>query len=222
MPAVAWTYSSLHSALQAWPQSQNEEYVAALPTIIGLGERRLVRDLNLEIFDREDVQESTTPGSRLVAKPTNCVALRSVGLIVDGAYQALELRSYDWCRMYAPDAAELGVPVYYAELREDEIYLVPTPDDAYPVAVRMVALPDDVLSPDAPDDTSWLASRVPDALFAACLMEAEHFLKADDRYGDFASKYHKEILPVARAELRGMIRGGDYSPFKPAAVAATS
>jgi uncharacterized protein YeaO (DUF488 family) len=58
---------------------------------------------------------------------------------------------------------------------------------------------------------------VPDALFAACLMEAEHYTQADDRYADFKTKYYEELLPAARYELRQLQRAGDYSPFSPAA-----
>jgi hypothetical protein len=78
------------------------------------------------------------------------------------------------------------------------------------------ARPQDSLSL-ADQGPSWLSRCVPDALFAACLMEAEHLLKADDRYADYRAKYH-EIIQVARLELRQAIRNGDYSPLKAGAV----
>jgi hypothetical protein len=51
-------------------------------------------------------------------------------------------------------------------------------------------------------------------------MEAEHYLKADDRYEDMKKKYYEELLPVARAELRQSIRRGDYNPFQRSASGA--
>ena len=220
MPNLAWTYNTLVAALQAWPVDTDAAYIADLDRIIGLGEVRLVRDLNLEIFDREDSSVSTAAGTRETNKPASSVQIRSVGIIVAGAYVPLEQRSRDFCRMYAPTVATQGVPQYYAELSSSQIYLVPTPNAIYPVHYRHIARPTDSLSSSTPTAASWLSTNVPDALFAACLMEAEHYLKADDRYGDMKTKYYEELLPVARAELRQSIRRGDYNPFQPAARSA--
>jgi hypothetical protein len=220
MPNLAWTYNSLVAALQAWPSNSDTGYVADLDRIIGLGELRLVRDLNLEIFDREDTSITMTVGVRQVNKPANSVQIRSVGIIVNGEYFPLSQRSRDYCRLFAPSNATQGVPEYYAELSSTQIYVVLTPDSAYPVHYRYVARPLDSLNSGQPTATSWLSSNVPDALFAACLMEAEHYLKADDRYEDMKKKYYEELLPVARAELRQSIRRGDYNPFQRSASGA--
>jgi len=224
-----------------------DDYVAALDTIIGLGELRLARDLNLEIFD-DTLTMVVEQGDRIIDKPANLIALRSLRLgpetfyiltededvisLEDGSgallqeeaqdaadlrSSALELRSWDFCHEFAPDPALTGRPRYVNELNQDQWEVVPTADARYGAICRYVRRPADALNSGAPNDTSWLSRSVPDALFAACLMEAEHFLKADDRYGDYQNKYTGEILPTARAELRGLIRGGDYSPMKPAA-----
>jgi len=217
MPAVAWTYTTLRAAIQAWPSYASTDFVSNLDTMIGLGEVRLTRDLNLEIFDADDASVSTAAGNRLVNKPASCVQVRDVGLIVSGQYRPLERRSLGFMRMYAPDATAQGVPAYWIDSETDAIYVVPTPDAVYSVNYRYVTTAPDVLTSVDPDATSWLSSRVPDALFAACLMEAEHFLKADDRYADMRTKYYEELLPAARAMLRISIRDGDYAPMKPVA-----
>ena len=51
--ALAWTYTTLRQALLDWPveDEDSEEYVDNIDNLIGLGELRLVRDLNLSIFD---------------------------------------------------------------------------------------------------------------------------------------------------------------------------
>lgn len=213
MANIAWTWDSLMAALQSWPTDEDEDYVAELPTIIDLGELRLIRDLNVELFDRTDSTQSTVIGTREVDKPTTCITMRDVGIIVAGAYTPLEKRSLEWCRMYSPVATVQDVPLYWAEKSEAQILLVPTPAAVYVVDQHIVARPTDGLAESTPTQTSWLSRTAPDALFAACLMEAEHFLKADDRYADFASKYFKELLPVARLELRDSIRRGDASPL---------
>lgn len=341
MPALAWTYNSLLTALQAWPKDAGTEYVTALPTIIGLGEKRLVRDLNLDIFDHI----TTIPlgeGETTVTKPEDLIQLRSMRIgiatgpsVLDAKAVADELvlniggeltyvfpngtqanemtgeatldppsrlaitvtaspgstsieirgedengdsyeeevelpqeigvtvftegkfslvdriepqggnqdtavdigtatdggsggggpstpvlqRSWDYCHEYVPDFEDedqRGRPEFFNELNDTEWELVPPADQDYGVIVRYVRMPT-ALSASAGDQSTWLSEKVPDLLFAACLMEAEHFLKADDRYADYANKYHQELLPVARAELRNSIKAGDYNPFKPAA-----
>lgn len=218
MPSIAWTYTTLLQALQDWPVNDNATYVANLPTMIGLGELRLVRDLDLEIFDQEDTSVSMTIGNRLALKPTNALIVRAVGFVDPTlGFQSLEQRSYDYCKLYAPLVVTQGTPQYWAHWSPTQIYLVDTPSAALPLHYHSVMRPTDLLSSSSPGVTSWLSTRVPDALFAACLMEGEHYMQADDRYEDYKNKYYQELLPAARFELRQLQRSGDYSPFNPAA-----
>lgn len=210
-----FTYDSLFAALQAWPRDSDDDYLTNLPTIIDLGQLRLVRDLNLEAFDREDTTQSTVIGTREVAIAEDCVTLRDVGIIVAGSYVGLEKRSRQYCRMYAPTTTQAR-PVYWYESTEEEIGMVPNPDAVYVVVQHCNKRPSDSLSLSA-QGPSWLSARAPDALFAACLAEAEQYLKADDRYADYIGKYNNELLPVARLELRAKIRSGDYAPIRGAA-----
>ena len=246
MPTLAWTHTSLRAALQAWPVNSGTAYVANLDNIIGLGELRLVRDLNLEIFDHT-TNLVINSGERVITKPADLIATRSLRLgpetfyilteddeviaveagggvltenaiaIVSARTRELEHRSWDFCQEFSPDPVETGMPRYRNDLNTTEWEVVPTADDRYGVICRYVRRPIDSLNTLTPNASSWLSRSVPDALFAACLAEAEHFLKADDRYADYMGKYQTEILPLARAELRNSVRGGDYTPVKAAA-----
>ena len=218
MATLAWTWTTLIAALQSWPTDEDQQYVDELPNIVNLAELRLVRDLNLELFDRTDATQSTIAGTREVSKPATCISMRDVGITVAGEYTPLEKRSLEWCKMYAPAASVRAIPRYWCDKSESLIVLVPTPIAVYVVDQHIVARPTDGLSSVAPGSTSWLSRTVPDALFAACLMESEGFLKADDRYNDYRTKYYQELLPVARLELRNAIRVGDHSPVAAAPV----
>lgn len=220
MPNLAWTWTTLIAALQAWPRATSQAFIDSLPTIVGLGERRLWRDLNLEEYDKTDETISTAIGNRLVAKPADVIQLRTVGVLTAGSFGFLELRSYEFCRIYSPLVSAQGAPLYYAELNATQIYVVPTPQAVLSMSYRYVAPPSETLSSSAPNTATWLSRAVPDALFVACMMEAEAYLKADDRYGDFQSRYYQELIPVARLELRGSMRSGDYQPLRPAAAVA--
>lgn len=334
--ALAWTYATLLQALLDWPveDENSEEYLRNVPNLIGLGELRLVRDLNLSIFDVVDESLLLDEGERLVTKPTTLVATRALrigqvissaaeqpadadsictsqivprtdgAMALDGAAVAggsvtftvarrvtvnellasegglvititgtdrngfpcseevvslgggrtafslelyltvtavsarggdgqrriqvggavarggvvigrtwpLELRSKEFCQEYAPDRREVSIPVYFNEHSDTAWEIVDSADRDYAVICHHVARPQG-LSSLTPNASTWLSQTVPDALFAACLMEAEHYLKADDRYADYKSKYEGEHLPAARLELRNSIRLGDRGPF---------
>lgn len=217
----SFTYDQIVQAMQDWPQNdsaQAGEYVPNIPRIISLGHTRLVRELNLEVFDYvEDLL--ATQGDRIVAKPDGLIQVRHMRLVDgDGVETPLELRSYSYVTRYAPDPAVEAPPRYYAEYDVDSFIVVPTPDDDYSVRCRFIRRPEE---PSASNQLTWLSEKCGDLLFVCCLMEAEHFIKADDRYADMKSKYYEELLPVARLELRRSIRSGDYQPYKGSAKEAS-
>jgi hypothetical protein len=227
MPNIAWTYTTLMQALQDWEVHSSIKFLANIPNIIGLGERRLWGDLNIEEYDHTDNSTfQMTPNVRTILKPADVIQVRTVGYYgigvsgARGAYNYLEKRSSEFCQMYSPDATLTGPPQYYHELAFDLIEVVPTPDQAYKVYYRYIGALPESLSSSSPTTTTWLSRAGPDALFAACLAEAEHFIKADDRYTDYINKYGSELLPRLRAEIRKSIRAGDYSPLQPAAATA--
>lgn len=137
---------------------------------------------------------------------------QAVGTVVIGETWPLELRSKEYCQAYASDRRATGRCRFYNEHTDTQWELVEAADQAYAIIVHMLARPQELTS-SSPSATTWLSRAVPDALFSACLAEAEHYLKADDRYGDFITKYTNEQLPAARLELRNSIRLGDRGPF---------
>lgn len=218
MPSLQWTYATLKQALQDWPDNDNVTYVANLPSLIGLGEIRLIKDLDLEIFDTIDETISFAIGSRLVLKPATSIVVRAVGYLdVVLGYTPLKQRSLDYLRAYSPLVSVQATPQFYAEYSPTQIYVVDTPNAIIQLSFHSMTRPADLLSSVTPDATSWLSVRVPEALLTACLMEADHYMQADDRYNDMKTKYYEEQLPAARYELRQLRRNGDYSPFSKSA-----
>lgn len=221
MPNLAWTYTTLFQALQDWEVHSSNKFLSNIPNIIGLGERRLWGDLNIEEYDTtlNDGSIKTTAGSRLIAKPADLIQVRTLALIVAGKFVYLEMRSQEYCQMFAPDHTVQEAPGFQTFFFEDtyqQLQMVPTPDAQYNVYFRYLGAMPESLSSAMPTVSTWLSRAGPDALLAACLMEAEHFIKNDDRYQDYQSKYNNELLPRLRAELRRSIRAGDASPIKAA------
>jgi hypothetical protein len=210
----AFTYAELVAALQSWPEDNATEYNAIIPRLISLGETRLIVDLNLEIFDLTDTAITVNGNNQTVQKPDGLIVTRSLYIAVSGVRFPLMLRTRDFCLNYWPDDSILGVPRYYYEVNEDTWKIVPTPNQSTIATAIYVARPAGL---SVSNTSTWLSTYCGDLLFCCSLMEAEQWIKADDRYGDMKTKYMEELLPSRRAELRNMIRGGDYNPWKPAA-----
>lgn len=205
-----FTYVQLKQALLDWPEEAKPEYQTNIDRIIYMGEIRLMRDMNLGLFDKTDQTPVVTSGSRDVTKPTDLVSDRTLFLLVGGVMTRLVKRSLDFVKNYAPSSATAGVPKYYADKSDTVWTLAPYPNVTGTLDVHYVARPVSIVTA----GNSWFGDKLGDLLFACCLLEAEQFIKADDRYQDLAGKYYKELLPQARSETRNQIRTGDRTPLQ--------
>jgi hypothetical protein len=140
------------------------------------------------------------------------VVERNLWLVYSGATKLLVKRSFDFIQMYLGAAA--GQCKYFADHNQAEWLLAPAADaNATAVKRRYVQRPPSIVVA----QNTWLGDNVGQLLFVACLMEAEHWLKADDRYGDMKTKYYDELLPNARGEVMIAARSGVYAPLAPIA-----
>lgn len=332
--SFAVTYTTLQQMMKDWPVNQGDNYVADLPQIIGMGELRLIVDLNLDIFDLTDATQTIAVAERFIDKPVGLVQLRALrlalvtstsftaasanslalsftapiaptirtltgalgpapatltparqvtvsqvaglsGVVVTikgldamgtlavevldtvsaqlvmgttrfsqitsisvqgGAVaqdQVLTLgtaavtttvlgesypvvkRSKDFCDAYNSDPAVVGRPKYFNEYSFSQWEVVQSADQTYGVVLHYIQRPESIID----SGTTWLGTYCGELLFLASLMEAERYLKADDRFDDMHQDY-QEKLGTRRMELRESIRSGDPSPMKPAATKA--
>src|SRR6266853_4670158 len=116
MPTLGWTYTTLSQALQDWPVHTSAVYLSNIGNLIGLGERRLWGDLNLEEYDKDDTTSvQMTIGNRTVLKPSDVIQVSNAAYTGAGVYTPLEPRSLDYCKFFAPTAVN-APPQFYAEL----------------------------------------------------------------------------------------------------------
>lgn len=276
-----FSYTQLFSALQVWPLKSSTPYMSSLNRIIFLGELRVIKDLDLDIFDVND-QVAIAPAAVSLPKPpgsqplvftapiapaavsatlttpwagttgpyvvtfsdneiqsvtlTNAattatwplpmsgpatvnavvnsqfIVERNLWAVYGGATKIMVKRSYDFVQLYA--GAVAGRPLYYADHGQGSWDFAPAADAlATAVKRRYVQRPPSIVVA----QNTWIGDNTGDLLFVACLMEAEHWLKADDRYGDMKTKYYEELLPNARGEVMLAARSGVYAPLAPIA-----
>lgn len=198
--ALQYTYATLLSALQDWPEDDDADYAAAIPELIGHGELKLTRELDLEIFE-VDVTTPIVSGSPTIVKPANMVAPRTLAY-TNGSYVELEQRTVDFVRQHAATSTSSN-PRYYAELNETQWLVSPVPNFNGTLNARIIRRATG-LSAGAPDTPSYLSTYFPDLLLKSCLIAAQTYLKGDSKYAQMVVDYSRN-LPMAAAEA-GVLR----------------
>jgi hypothetical protein len=204
--ALQYTYTTLTAAIQSYASENDAVYTANIDDFIAKGENRLLRDLDLELF--EAWQSVIVSGAtRNVAKPADTIAVNSLFIRDPSEQEWMELprRSFEYCIMYAPVETSQGIPQYYSEFDEDDIYVVPTPNQSYSAgnARARCTIRPSALSSGNPN--TWLGDNVGDMLFQACMVEAYDFLKNEKGMEKAANKY-QSLIPGVIKELSEIMR----------------
>ncbi len=200
MTVLQYTYSTLAAAMHDWPEDDDDDYTAAIPELIGHGELKLTRELDLEIFE-VDVTAPIATGVATVTKPANMVAPRTLAY-TNVTYHELEQRTVDFVRQYNA-AAATGNPKYYAELNETQWLLGAVPNFNGTLNARIIRRPVGLIVA-TPNSTSFLSTYFPDLLLKACLITAQMYLKGDSKWKQLLIDYASQ-LPMAAAEA-GVLR----------------
>lgn len=196
--SITYTYATLTAAIKSYAEDTDANFVANTDDFIAKAETRILRDLDLELFEAWSLV--TVSGSnRNVVKPTNTIEVNDLWIRSPSTLQWVELprRSFEYCLLYAPVEATTGVPEFYSEFDEDDIYVVPTPDQSYSggnARVRATIRPTGL---SGTNTTSWLSDNVADLLFHACMIEAQNYLKNTKKVEEAASMYQSLIGQIA-------------------------
>jgi len=207
--ATSYTYATLVAALQDTVEDDGADFLGALPNIIALAEDRVLRDLNVELFD---VSATSTFGvaSPWMAKPADMVGLRTMHFTdALGNFNLLEPKSWEFVKDYWPNVVTTTpTPKYYAEYSDSNWFIAGTPVAASVVTIRYIKRPAGLT---ALNPTTWLSAHVGDLLFYGSLIASEQFLKADNRIPVWMQEYAMR-LNAARRELKFEERN-DYMPM---------
>lgn len=196
--SITYTYTTLTSAIKAFAEDTDPDFVANIDDMIAKAETRILRELDLELFEAWSLV-TVSSGSRQVPKPTNAIEINDLWIRNPATQEWIELprRTFEYCLLFAPIEQVAGVPVYYSEFDENDIYVIPTPDQAYSggnARVRATIRPTGLSSSNA---TSWLSDNVADLLFHACMIEAQNYLKNPAKVKEAADMYNSLLQSLA-------------------------
>lgn len=196
---TAFTHTTIRVMILAEVEDSSDRLADNLDTILSLGQDRLQRDLNLEIFKTTDTI-TLAQGSTTFTKPSGCLAVDTISYVSSGTTVYLTPKTYEYCLDYWPVASTQGTPLFFADLNDAQWYVAPTPNGAYTGTARFIKR----MAPlTASNLSNWLSTNAGDALLYACMIETETFLMEPEagRVALWKNKYEKDILPAARMEL---------------------
>lgn len=193
---MIYTRDTLKQAVIAWLEEDGAEFAASLDTVIGLAEQQVVKDLPFSIFDQTDVGVLT---SATLPKPAGWVSTVDLFITVGAEQYVLEPKPWGYVQMYGGT----GTPLYFAETSEGAITVAPAPVST-PYTIRYIKRPVSLVNT-VPPASTWIATNLPEVLFWSCIVQSEHFRKADERI-EGAKNFYKEAVESARSELAHLLR----------------
>ena len=216
--ATAMTYSSLLNDLRNYLErgatlATDPSVYLQLPSLIGLAERRLARELKIQ-GTVTVVSSTMTTGEPTYPKPDRWRETVSIRVGTGTGYnvtQEVYPRAYEYMRQYWPNQTLTGTPRFYADYDYSHWFFAPTPNAPFPYELIYYELPP-LLGDDV--QTNWFTEYAPNALLYASLMEAAPFLKNEEIIPIWQGFYDRAVAALNGEDIRqiadrGIIRRED-------------
>ena len=188
---MAYTYTTLKTAIQDYVQSTETTFVSQLARFILNAEERILKECQLDVF-RKSSQGTASSGNAYLAKPNDFLAQNSLSVINGSSKEFLLYKQVTMLQDYTPNPATTGVPEYYADWDQDTFLLAPTPDSGYTMELHYFYRPQSITV--SSDGTSWLGTNAELALLYGSLVEAYTFLKGEpDLLGLYNQRYGEAL-----------------------------
>ena len=180
-----FTYTQLLTLLPRYAERTDTAFAAQIPTFISLAENRLATEMKQQGF--QAVVSGTLPLTSSMPKPAFWKETISFSYTnAAGASTPLFLRPLEYLRNYWPNPTLTDVPRFYADYNATHFLFAPTPSAAYQFELVYYAR----LQPlSSTNDSNWMTMNTPQALFAACMVEACKFIKNSGRQQTWEDAY---------------------------------
>ena len=190
---MSFTYDSLKQAIQDYTENSETTFVNNLPIFIRATEERILKNVQLNLFMRNQ-QGTMTANNQYLGAPSDFLAPFSITVTVSGKKQFLEFKDLSFIEEFNPDYTVTGVPRYYAQFDVGNFILAPTPDAAYPVEVQYLFRPASLTS-GAGTATSWLSENAELAMLYGSLVEAYTFMKGEqDIMAQYNQRFNESVI----------------------------
>ena len=209
-------YAALSSAIQAYTENTEADFVANIPVFVQQAEQRIYNSVQFPSIRKNvtGVVSTTTP---YLSAPDDYLASYSLAVIdASGNYEYLLNKDVNFIRQAYPSASDIGLPKYYAlfgptvsgsTITTELTFIVgPKPDANYTVELHYYYYPQSIVTA----STTWLGDNFDSVLLYGSLVEAYTYMKGEqDMMALYNGKY-QEALALAKRLGDGMERQDAY------------
>jgi hypothetical protein len=206
-------YSELSTAIQAYTENTETNFVAEIPVFVKQAEQRIYKTVQFPSI-RKNVTGVMAINNKYLSCPADFLAVYSMAVInTDGTYEYLLNKDVNYIRQAYPLPTDTAVPKYYAlfgpqstNAAELSFILGPTPDANYNVELHYYFYPESIVTA----GTTWLGDNFDSVLLYGSLVEAYTYMKGEaDMMALYNAKY-QEALGLAKRLGDGMERQDAY------------
>jgi hypothetical protein len=119
---MAFTYDSLKQAIQDYTENSETTFVNNLPIFIRAAEERILKNVQLNLFMRNQ-QGVMSANNQYLGAPSDFLAPFSLTLTSSGSKEFLEFKDLSFIETFNPNYTTTGKPRYYAPVRRGQLYL---------------------------------------------------------------------------------------------------
>ena len=172
---MAFTFTTLKTAIQDYLESSETTFVNNLPLIIQQAEQRILRTAQIPDL-RKNVTGTLSKGNPYLAMPTDFLAPYSLAIENSGS-EFLLFKDVNFMREAYPVSTTEGVPKYYSIFDAYNFIVAPTPSANYAAELHFMFEPESITV--SATGKSWLGTNAEMTLLYACLVEGYTFLKGE-------------------------------------------
>ena len=212
-------YTELSSAIQAYTENTEADFVANIPVFVKQAEQRIYNSVQFPSL-RKNVTGVTSTSNKYLSAPSDFLAVYSLAVIDGtGAYEYLLNKDVNFIRQAYPSPTDTCLPRYYAlfgptttndatPVITDELSMIlgPTPDAAYNVELHYYYYPESIVTA----NTSWLGDNFDSVLLYGSLVEAYTYMKGEQDMLQLYNQKYMEALALAKRLGDGMERQDAY------------
>ena len=201
------TYDELVTNIRNYTEVDANVFTSSvINTFITFAENRILRDIDLDVFKLEATANMTS-GNKFLTAPSDILTHRYL-MVTSGTDQIfLDFRDTSFMKEYWPDGATTGVPKYYSVWDQNTFYIAPTPSASFAVELGYIYRPEQLSST---NNTTWISTNAPEALFYACLIQAYSYTKGPPEMMATFDASYKQALQGLGIEQQGRRRRDEY------------
>jgi hypothetical protein len=123
---MAYTYTTLKTAIQDFVEDSGTTFVANLDNFIQNAEQRIFSESDLPL-DRKNSTGNTTANNKYLSSPDDFLSTYSLSIISSGTHYFLLNKDVNFLQTFDPDPdTTRGMPKYYSLWDENTFILSPT------------------------------------------------------------------------------------------------